>query len=205
MGDVTVTTKIEPFDRDIALIVSDLLSPEAQSQAIADFAQAALDDALATDAAAIGELPAYETIVDGQSGAPLGSVSPNGTIVFNFDLITEVVTWIEDQIITHSPIGSGKDPHPGLYQRSHRLFVDGEETETTKIPADAKQIVLAPTVLYAVFIEPHGGKPGESKQAPDGVYQSIAALGRRQFAGVDISFTFQTVSGVRQPAIVINL
>lgn len=214
---MTVTTKVELLDRDIALMVSDLLSPEAQSQAIADFAESALEDALAVDTAAIGETPSYETIVDGRPGAALSSVRPDGTIVFVFDLITQVVTWIEYQLITHSPIRTGR------YQKSHRIYIDGgAEFDGSQIPADAKEIVFAPTVPYARLIEPHGNQPGESKQAPDGVYQAVAELARREFGGVKISFGYRSVAGVeesapersarpgaprdlRQPAIIIEL
>lgn len=214
---MTVTTKIQPIDQDIKILVSDFLSPEAQSEAIADFAQSALDEALAVDTAALGRTPDYVTIVDGRAGAPLDSVRPDGTIVFRFDVITEVVTWIEYQLITHSPVRSGR------YQQSHRIYLDGGgEFDGKKIPQDIREIVFAPTVPYARLIEPHGNKPGESKQAPDGVYQAVAELARRQFGGVRISFGYRSVLGIqesaterrarpgaprdlRQPAIIIDL
>jgi hypothetical protein len=208
---------------DIDLLLADGLSPEAQSAAIADFAQSVLDEAIAIDTEALGEAPEHQTIVDGVLGAALDSVRPDGTIVFQFDLAGEVVAWIEQQLIVHSPVGSGKfDPHPGLYQRSHAVYADGAKVDAASIPPGTKEIVLAPTVPYARLIEPDGPRPGESRQAPDGVYQAIAELARRRFAGTEISFQYRTVpdmvalppSGRRhkesprdlpQPAIVIEL
>jgi hypothetical protein len=192
---MTVTTKIQPIDQDIKLLVSDLLSDVAQSAAIAEFAQGALDEALAIDTAALGEAPDYVTIVDGRVGVPLDSVRPDGTIVFQFDIITQVVTWIEYQLITHSPVRTGR------YQQSHRIYIDGgEEFDGKKVPQDAREIVFAPTVPYARLIEPHGNRPGESKQAPDGVYQAVAELARRQFGGVRISFGYRSVAGIQESA-----
>jgi hypothetical protein len=50
-------------------------------------------------------------------------------------------------------------------------------------------------------MEPHDGRPGESRQAPDGVYQAVDALGRQRYGALaDISFTFLAVPGVEQPA-----
>ena len=47
----------------------------------------------------------------------------------------------------------------------------------------------------------HDGKPGESRKAPDGVYQAVAALARQRFGvSADISFTYLNVPGIDQPA-----
>lgn len=196
------TTDADSFDRDIQLIMSDL-SPKAQSAAIADEARVALAEAIEINTEALGEKPDYETTVDGQLGAALDSVSPNGTIVFKFGIANDVVSWIEAQLIAHSPVRTGR------YRRSHRIFADGVEVVAGLILSGIRQVVLAPTTSYAPLIEPHDGKPGESRQAPDGVYQAIAALARRQFDGFDIGFGYWTVPGLDsskpEPAIIINL
>lgn len=204
MGDVISAAPIP--DLDINLLLADTLSPEARSEAIAEFAQEALDEALAIDGQAFGQEPDYVTTVDGRVGAALDSVRPDGTIVFTFALVGEAVGWIEAQLIVHSPVGSPRtDPHPGLYQKSHRIYADGLEIEAEAIPADVREIVLAPTVFYAGLLEPQGPRPAESRQAPDGVYHAVAEMARRRYPNVDISFQYRSVAGLTQPAIVIEI
>lgn len=179
---------------DFSSIISDCFGPQAISAAIADVARQALAEAASVNAAALGAPAPCQTFVDGRLSADLGSVKPNGVIVGIFDLRTEMFAWIEDQLIAHSPVRTGR------YQKSHRAFVDGVQVGIADIPADAKQVVFAPLSSYAPEIEPHDGKPGESRKAPDGVYQAVAALARQRFGGVaDISFTYLPIPGVEQP------
>jgi hypothetical protein len=180
---------------DLQLIITDSLGPAAISAAIAEVAREALAEAEAINAAALGEPVPYKTLVDGHESSNLDSVKPDGAIVGIFDLRTDMLTLIEAQLIAHSPVRTGR------YQKSHRVFVDGVVTAIADIAAGVTEIVFAPLSAYAPEIEPHDGRPGESRKAPDGVYQAVAALARERYGAVaDISFTFLAVPGVDQPA-----
>ena len=160
-------------------------------------------------------MPRYTVAVDGRIGAPLESVKPNGEIVVEFELVNDVLAWIADQLVTHSPVGSGKDRHPGLYQKSHTLFADGQETDVGAVIPPADEYVFINTLPYARKIE-----HGLSRQAPDGVYQAVAILAQRRFGNIaQISFSYRAPfqgsflsarSGGnktenRQPAIIVKL
>jgi hypothetical protein len=191
-------------------LVSEEFGPAAISAAIAQVARDAIAEVSAINDAALGESVPYKTLVDGSASQNFESVRPDGAIVAIFDLKTEALTWIEEQLILHSPVRTGR------YQKSHRVFVNGVQTAIADIPPDVSQIVFAPLSSYAPEIEPHDGRPGESRKAPDGVYQAVAALARQRFGQVaDISFTFLSIAGADQPragrapaaepAIIVNL
>lgn len=185
---MTVITKVEPLDEDIRIVISDLLSPEAQSAAFADFATQALADAEATDAQALGYTPTHTTFVDGGETDDLSSVRPNGTIVFVFDIVLDVLTWLDEQLQLHSPVGSGRDPHPGLYKKSHVLYADGTEVDITAKPVPvASEYVFLNTTDYTRKIE-----AGESPQAPDGVYEGLASMANSKFGNIAaIKFSYR--------------
>jgi hypothetical protein len=179
---MTVTTRIQPIDEDIRLMISDMLSPSAQSQAFADFAEDALADAEATDAAALGYTPRHTTFVDGAESNNLASVSPNGTIAFVFDLLDDLFSWIWDQLQTHAPVKSGR------FRDSIKFYVDGTEFDLengSDVPPASQYVFLA-TAAYARKIE-----AGESSQAPDGVFQTLATLAQGRFGNqAKISFAY---------------
>ena len=101
----------------------------------------------------------------------------------------------------------------GAYAASHKLYADGVETDAQN-PKPAERYVFLSTLPYARKIEGirKGGekKPGQSKQAPDGVYEGVAALARARFGNLAwIRFTFDSTAaqakGDRFPAIAITL
>jgi hypothetical protein len=190
VGDLMITAKVDLIDRDIVLGLSQDLSPAGRSAAIAAFAQDQLAAAEATDAGVLGEVPDHTTFVDGSENDDLKSVRPDGVIVFDFDVLTLIVRWIEQQLVTHSPFRTGR------YQRSHRVYVDGSEINTSgRISGSVQEVVFAPLVAYARRIE-----QGWSKQTPDGVYQVIAALARSKFlaSAVSVSFGYRSIAGVEE-------
>jgi len=190
-----LSISIDGSDDDLASLISESFGPEAVSAAIAEVAREALAEAEAINTAALGRAVPYTTLVDGRESSDFDRVRPDGSIVGIFDLTTDILTWIEQQLIAHSPVRTGR------YQKSHRVLVDGVETVIADIPPGVSQVVFAPLAAYAPEIEPHDGKPGESRKAPDGVYQAVAALARQRFgASADISFTYLNVPGVEQPA-----
>lgn len=169
-----IRTRLDPIDRNVSLIISDLLSPEAQSKVLAQAAADQRDEALAVNARALGHVPAYDTFVDGRKGAALSTIKPNGVAVFEFELLDDVFGWIDLQLITHSPVKSGR------YRKSHAFIADGVEVDpqAAKIP-DAREYVYLSTAPYARKIE-----RGLSPQAPEGVYQAVAVLAAKRFGNI---------------------
>jgi hypothetical protein len=205
---MALRTKIEPINRDIALMLSETLSPKAQSAALAEFAGAQIEDAKETDRRILGRVPRYTVSVDGRDGAPLQSVKPDGVVIAEFELFNDVLAWIADQLDKVSPFKSGR------YRKNNTLFADGIETDVGSVLPDASEFAFINTTPYARKIE-----RGASSQAPDGVFQVVATLARQRFGNIaKISFTYRTAvagafvggraghkSDLRNPAILVKV
>jgi hypothetical protein len=119
--------------------------------------------------------------VDGRKGAALESVKPDGIIVTEFSLIDDVLEWIGDMLVKGSPVKTGR------YSESHILFADGVEVEPGAALPEAEEYVYLNVQPYARKIE-----RGLSPQAPDGVYEGVAAMARSRFSNIArIRFTFR--------------
>lgn len=193
-----ITTKFDPIGRDIELLFDAELSPPARSRILAQFAQEQFQAADDANTRAFGRRARSRRFVDGSEGTPLRGVRPDGTIVFEWDVVREAVVWIGALLAGESPVGRTR-----RYSQSHRMFVDGTEALPGAIPSFSfTELVMAPLVPYAPPIE-----RGSSSQAPDGVYQVVAAMARRRFSRIArIVFAWRRIVGVErtQPAIVIT-
>lgn len=197
---MAVRTKIERVDQDIALFLEDV-SPSAQSEAMANFAKDQLDQAIKTNGMALGAEPAFDTFVDGRKDAALTDVRPDGTIVFEFHILSDVIVWIDGMLIEFSPVRTGR------YQRSHVLFVDGTPVDPHGVIPAGNEFVLLNLLPYAEEIE-----NDLSKQAPDGVFQAVAVLANEKFGQIaTVEFGYRDApanaprgDNNRRPAIVIK-
>lgn len=199
---MTISSRIESISRDVALLIAEDLSPEAQSAALAQFAAGEIAEAERANRGVVGSgLAGKQVFVDGREGAPLASVQPNGVIVAEFNLLGDMIEWIGAQLVLNSPRRSGK------YASSHVMFVDGVQQQLGSAVADASEVAFVNLQPYARKIE-----RGLSSQAPDGVYQAIASVAARRFGNVArVYFDYRTlVAGSkaknnRQPAIVVRI
>jgi hypothetical protein len=197
-----------PVSRAIDALISANLSPEAQSAQFAEFARGELVKADDINTEALGKPPDHITIVDGRRGAEEESNRGNGsTIEYEFQVVlASVFEWIGEQLVLHSPVGTGRDPHPGLFAKSFLFFADGTEVDPTRPVPKAAEYVFLNSLPYARKIE-----AGESPQAPDGVFEAVASMAAKRFSNVArIGFGYRTPNGdkgrlTRQPAIVITL
>lgn len=179
---MSVRSRIPVIARDVELMISELLSPEAQSRHLADYAREELAEAKAEGKAVLGREPDHDAFVDGRRSDDLDTVRPNGRIVFEFELANEALAWIGEQLVWNSPVLTGQ------YARSHILLVDGVEVDPGAVP-DGKEYIFMNAVPYARKIE-----RGYSPQAPDGVYEAIAGVAQRRFGNiVKIFFTFHSL------------
>lgn len=171
---MAIRSRIETFDRDIELILSNDLSPKARSEKLALFAKQELGSAEARNQRALGYVPPHETFVDGRQGAPVETVRPDGVVIYEFSLIETALAVIAEMLIMASPVLTGQ------FMSSIALFADGDEvTPGQRPPPTAAEYAFAPSVPYARKIE-----RGLSNQAPDGVFQVTAALASRRFGNI---------------------
>lgn len=195
-------SRIEPLEKDIELLIQQDLSPEARSRTLAEFARESLAEAEITNSEALGRPVTHDKFVDGREGADESSVRPDGVIVYEFELVSEVFAWIATELERHSPVGHGKDKHPGLYKRSHIFFADGVEADAFNPPAIVEQGVYVNSVPYARKID-----RGFSPQQPEGVYEVVTSMASRRFGNiVKVQFGYRTVArGERNPAIIVTV
>lgn len=213
-----IEAKVQPIGRDLDVAINSWLGPEARAEILADNARSILSETDQKNAEALGQAVLSETIVDGVRTDDIDRVKADGVIVRTYDLMPLILGQIGELLWKHSPVRSGE------YQRSHRLLADGDEIAEVRqgwavptLPKGVKEFAFIPTVEYARPLE-----RGSSKQAPDGVYQVVAALGKQSFSKfAKISFGYRELAemeeskreraarphsprDMRQPVIIIN-
>lgn len=182
---MSIVTRLQPIERDLAVLFPDDLDAAGRSKILATYARQALAETEASNRQATGHDTTHETFVDGRKGAALETVRPDGTIVFEFDLVLDIFAWIYEQLVIHAPVLTGR------FAESFVFTADG-------VPADP----LAATVPQAseyVFTnsQPYTRKieRGQSPQAPDGVFEGIAVLAARRFSNIaSIKYSFRSLT-----------
>lgn len=108
-----------------------------------------------------------------------------------------IVQFALDDLRARSDVGSGRDPHPGLYKESHTIFINGNDVAdlSSWMPGDI--IHISNPVPYARKIEigrMHTNLPGHeyemTEQALQAKYGDIAR----------IEFTYMPVKFSKSPA-----
>src|SRR5260221_631760 len=98
-----LSVKIDPIEKITEVDVRNDISLPEQKAEVAQFVQAGIDDAKATNQSILGRAPPFTVTVDGNEGAPLDSVNPDGgTIIVEFELVGDVLTWIAQTLIDRS-------------------------------------------------------------------------------------------------------
>lgn len=188
-----LSTKIEPIDRVVDLLLAPVLSPQERSAALAAFAAEAIAEVDASNAAIAGHEVEHETYVDGRRSDDLAAVRPDGTIVAEWSggLQGGVIDWIWAQIELASPRLTG------AYAASHRLLADGVEVSEPNRALEADEWVITPTVPYARKLEGmSGARSPLSEQAPEGVYHVVAEMAKARFGNMaSIKFTARSIEG----------
>lgn len=173
-------TVMEPLD--LQAFLAEDVSAAATSVLIAQFAEDQLAEVQAVNAEALGHVPPVLQTVDGVKGAALDRVNPQGAIVFDFDLVLDLFAWIWALLKLVSPVLSGR------YAASHEFYADGALADPEQPPV-AKVYQFMSAVPYAGEIEGEDGTP-ESKLAPSGVYQVVAAMAAARYPAAAIEFAF---------------
>lgn len=177
-----VRVRIDPISKEDILFLTSDISPSEQSRALASFARENLAAAQEVNRSILGFVPPHDTFVDGREGAPEETVKPSGEIVYEFHLMNEMFEWIGQLLLEHSPYLSGR------YQDSFVFTADGDVVDPGTALPSAEEYAFTNTQPYARKIE-----RGLSDQAPDGVFQVVAAMASARFGNLaKIRFSYRT-------------
>lgn len=193
---MALSTRVQPIDRDVQLMLAQDLSPAAQSAAFATVARDMIGEADEANRLILGRVPPRKTYVDGAQSTALENVRPGGVIVAEWELIADVLLWIASDLIEHSPVGRTEagDPHPGLYKRSHTLFADATEVPLGGEIPQAQEYVFMNLVEYARVIE-----QGKASRVGLQVYEQSAKRAASRFSNIaKIQFTYRGIVGGQQ-------
>lgn len=187
---MAVVTKFRPMDRDV-LFSGAGLSEQEMAGALAAFARDEIQAAERQNETALGRAVSHETAVDGVRGAGLAQVKARSTIVATFDLGSDVVTWVYQEAVRHAPIVSG------AFRRSIKIFADGAEVSgPDAVSPNADEIVITSVAPYARKLEGGAGKKHMSAQAPDGVFEAVAAMASKRYGNqARIRFSYRSPTG----------
>ncbi|WP_296741446.1 hypothetical protein [Mesorhizobium sp.] len=187
-----VRTKIEPIAKDISIVVNEMLTPAAQSRAVADFARGEIAQADDLNRRILGRLPPKTVTVDGRVGASLESVNPNGLIVAEWDIGNDVLAWIGQTLLDRSPRLSGD------YRKGHTLFADGVEIALGEQIPNATEFVFINLVPYARRLEVGKTESGRDFliSVPNRIYQRTYKDAKARFGNIaKITFGYETQIG----------
>jgi len=190
---MALTIKIDPIEKFTEVDVRNDISLPEQRRATAEFVQAGIDEAKATNRSVLGRVPPYTVTVDGREGAPLDSVDPDGgSVVVEFELVGDVLQWISETLLERSPLVSGD------YKRGHTLYADGVEVDPFGVVPPAAQYVFTNSVPYTRKIEIGKTESGRDfvVQVPNRIYERTANDAKARYGNtVKIRFTYQPLIG----------
>ena len=111
-------------------------------------------------------------------------------IRYSFVDMQGVVAFAIETLKARSPVGSGGDPHPGLYRDSHLIFIDGHVVADASAWRPGQQINISNPVPYARKIE-----TGKMKlSVPSNVYESASQIVAARFGNsVAVKFVYMPV------------
>lgn len=180
---MSVKSQIDPIGTTIRLMIDQSISPKAQSQLFAAFVKGGISAASEANRQ-FGVTVAPVVTVDGQRGASIDGVKPNGAVVAEWETATPAVLWIWIALRDRSPRLTGR------YRDSHKLSCDGRDISFgDDIPLAQKYVFTNPEP-YAHKIEigkTQSGRDFEIKM-PNRIYERVAGQAAAVFPGLDIAF-----------------
>jgi hypothetical protein len=187
-------TRIDSVATEIELIADSWLSPAAQGMAVANFAADQIRQADNRNQRVLGRIPPKTITVDGRPGAALDSVKPvGGSIIVEWELITDVLVWIGNTLRDRSPVVSG------AYRDSHTLYADGTEIRIgAAVPANVSELVFLSPLPYARKIEIGKTESGRDFviQVPNRIYERTARDASLRFGNIaTIKMTYRAPFG----------
>lgn len=104
--------------------------------------------------------------------------------------MNEVVQFALKTLRENSPVGSGRDPHPGLYRDSHTLFINGDDVKDLSSWQPGDEIEISNSVPYARILE-----VGDSRhRIPHHTYELTEQAVQRKYGDiVRVEFTYMPI------------
>lgn len=173
----------------LRLFISEDLSPEARSNALATYAEQDVASRIA-----LGQLSREYTItVDNVLGASPQSVRPNGSIRYDFSYIGDVVQYALENLIKRSPASSvvskaGPD-YPEHYEEAFYVGINGRFIMATDFVADAvpynAEIIIGNIMPYSrkVDVQMVGNKTLHF-ETPANLFDSSARAVVRRYGNI---------------------
>jgi hypothetical protein len=159
-------------------------------------AEAARARVLAEQIGRSGNAPLYRQIVDGQEGAALEAVRPDGVIVFAWSYIREVAADTFDMLRRRSPRDSGE------FIRGILILVDGQQADASAITLETRQITIVASAPYSRRLEVgkhRSGGPFVVSVAPHFI-EETAIVAARLFGDLaKITFGYVDLSNAYSP------
>lgn len=178
-----VKSQIDPIGTTIRFMIDQSIAPKAQSQLFAAFVKGGISAASEANRQ-LGVTAAPVVTVDGQRGANINGVRPDGVVVAEWETATPAVMWIWGALRDRSPRLSGR------YRDSHNLSCDGRDIAFgDDIPVAQKYVFTNPEP-YAHKIEIGKTQSGRDFEirVPNRIYERVAGLAAAAFPGLDIVF-----------------
>jgi len=178
-----IKSRLDVEERNVEVLFRKELQAAARSANFARIAREELARGQEQNRAALGRVPPHESFVDGRKTDHLESVRPDGVIVFEFELVEDVLNYIGEMLIKHSPVLTGRFRESFVMFADEKLINFGEP-----IPANVQEITFVNLQPYARKIE-----FGQSAQAPDGVMAVVATMAQRRFGNIArVRFGYRT-------------
>lgn len=178
---MAVKTRIDSVATDINLIVSRDLSRAGQSVAIADFARREIARADDKNRRVLGRVPPRTITVDGQKGGVLENVRPEGgSIIAEWEVVSDVLVWIGDALRDRSPFVSGD------FREGWMLLADGQVIAAGGQIPPAEVYTFVNVVPYARKIEVGKTESGRDfvVQVPNRIAERTARDAKARFANI---------------------
>lgn len=106
--------------------------------------------------------------------------------------MNEIVQFALKTLRDNSPVGSGKDPHPGLYRDSHMVFVNGGNVSDLSSWNPGDEIEISNPVAYARILELGDGKT----RVPHNIYDLSEQTLQAKYGDIaKIELTFLGILG----------
>jgi hypothetical protein len=188
--------KFDQIGQTARVMINDMMSDDVIRRMHADEARRQKVRAQRHNRDILGSDLRVTTFVDGRKGADEDSVRLRGKIIYEFELLDPIFKFIHQLLVDTSPVGQSSDPrpgHPGLYSRSHVFMVGNMQVDLDEnVPLDAPEYSFVNTQPYARKIE----YPRlQSKKAPEGVYESVAATADMRFSNIaDVYYNYRSVA-----------
>ena len=188
---MTIRGKVEPLAKLLGVIVQEELSPAAQGRAVAAFAKKTLQEAQEQNRRVLGRVPQHEQFVDERRGASLDSATGRSTIVFEFDVVEDITSFVIAELERVSPVDSG------AYRKAHMIFADGRQVLRGEQARQAEQYIFLNPLPYSRKIEM--GRMKMRVSGTDRVYQQAARAAQRRFSNLaQVRFTYQSPIGTAE-------